>query len=77
MDYKMKKKKKKKKNPAVAVELSLTAVHDPAMDTEPTVAPSVPPASTSTPMDVDEATASPSSCDIRTDTSAIYFDRTP
>ena len=53
------------------------AVHDPAMDTEPTVAPSVPPTSTSTPMDVDEATASPSSRDVGTDTSAIYFDKTP
>ena len=53
------------------------AVHDPAMDTEPTVAPSVPPASTSTPMDVDEAAASPSSRDVRTDMSAIYLDKTP
>ena len=53
------------------------AVHDPAMDTEPLVAPSVPPASTSTPIDVDKATASPSSHDIGTDTSTIYFDKTP
>ena len=36
------------------------AVHDSTMDTEHSAAPLVPPASTSTPMDVDEAAASPS-----------------
>ena len=53
------------------------AVHDPTMDTELTAAPPVPPTSTSTPMDVDEAPASPSGRDIGMDTSAIYFDKTP
>ena len=52
-------------------------VHDPTMDTEPMVAPPVLPSSTSMPMDVDEATASPSSQDIGTDTSVIYFYKTP
>ena len=36
------------------------AVHDSTMDTEHSAAPLVPPASTSTPMDVDEAAALPS-----------------
>ena len=53
------------------------AAHDSAMDTELSAAPLVPPASTSAPMDVDEAAASPSGRDIGMDTSAIYFDKTP
>ena len=52
-------------------------VHDSTMDTELVVALVVPPASTSAPMDVDEAVASPSGRDIGMDTSAIYFDKTP
>ena len=52
------------------------AVHDSTMDTEQSAAPLVPPASTSTPMDVDEAAASPSGRDIGMDMSAIYFDKT-
>ena len=43
----------------VSVDARL-AVHDSTMDTERLAAPLVPPASTSTPMDVDEAAASPS-----------------
>ena len=43
----------------VSVDAGL-AVHDSTMDTERLAAPLVPPASTSTPMDVDEAAASPS-----------------
>ena len=42
------------------------AVHDSTMDTEQSEAPLVPPASTSTPMDVDEAAASPSGRDMGT-----------
>ena len=53
------------------------AVHDSTMDTKLSAAPLVPPASTSAPMDVDEAAASPSGQDIGTDTSMIYFDKTP
>ena len=42
-----------------SVNAGLT-VHDSTMDTEQSVAPLVPPVSTSTPMDVDEAAALPS-----------------
>ena len=60
----------------VSVDAGL-AVHDSTMDTKQLAAPLVPPASTSTPMDVDKAAALPSSRDIGTDTSAIYFNKTP
>ena len=53
------------------------AVNDSTTDTELMAAPVVPPASTSTPMDVDEAAASPSGQDIGMNMSAIYFDKTP
>ena len=63
------------------------SVHDPTMDTKSMVAPPVPPASmvappvppasTSMPMDVDEASATPSGQDIGTDMSVIYINKTP
>ena len=52
-------------------------VHDPTLDAEPMAAPLVPPVSTSTPMDVDEAPASPSSRDSGMKMPNIYLDNTP